>query len=1187
MSAFTYYHAPATFAFRDRDLTLQLLLPDEESSLVDLALVYTVEGTNAAGELRMLPEDGIVMGESYSAYAVTVPAELLKDGTALSYRFRQEGRTGATYRIPLQDAPVLPPFIVSELFSWGGGPVQCMELYNPGDTTVDLYDYELVLLNKEGEIAGRDPLADGAGINLLAPGALAVLNFINSGVRKELVARAEEKTPELSYLAAKYPETCADIAERGVQWMQVDLSYLDEKEEWHTREGCFSIYNWLGNREFRVLPRGGALEDAVYRMSVNPDKEHLHVRKFRSSLWTVELSDPTVAVCIAPTVMPTPGFADPHQFLPAPHAVTVPAILPLEPEGRIHLARGDCEIRFAVLGKEVAMPTVYIKLDGEYRAFAAELDHEGSYVVKLPVAQLSRLPGKLEYYIEVKGGLYTAVYGSAEAPCTEKVTDNAGPAILRVYPAEGQVLVREQKPEITLEYFDISGVNLRTSILCVDGKNVSAMADWQPNGVKYRPERALSFGEHTFEVSLRDALGNRTYRKIAFGISDGKQMECYRGEVHCHTLGSDGLGTPEEALTYARDEGKVDYFAVTDHSHYLTVEELREQRRVAERFNVNGKYATTHGFEMTWGYMTGFWGHVNVLNTDWIDPYHENTDLYTFYDMLVADPDAIGMFNHPCDAWGFFDDFEGRTPERDEKMCLAEIRGGGFDRGYTLMLSKGWHAAPVANEDNHAANWTTATTTTGYVLAPSLTRENVLDAFRSRRTYTTCDNTMKVRYRVNGEWMGSRLQAPKKLSVDVEITTENENGIGLLTIVTEDNIVVARIDAGPLREFNWRVELDPDFDYYYLRVNNGNLYTVTSPVFVEGRDLLNISNISYGVCAEDTDMPHVVEITVTNNSDKPMKDVALQYYVTPLGGFELRNLTPFASVQIGKLEAGESHTVSRRFPTVPGRRRVTAVVSGYRGKERYADTAYRLISPLRISKTMLKTASVTVEDTEIKNPYRYVELQNLMPHAVSLDKYMLKLWHASGVQPLPERSLALDGYTIPAGGTLTIWVKPEDAPLTVSDFNARYGTSLVEGQDLIVTTNRILTTNGGGHMLDLVFQKEVLARITFGKYCVIESDIAEETVLAYGDFTDMNMRQRKLALPEDLDAPRPGELLKEQIPPQKRGLRRRSEEKEAEKVAAERSIITRLTQAPLVPLQAAKLVASAVSAVHAIFNSKE
>ena len=1029
-------------------------------------------------------------------------------------------------------------------------------------------------------------MADGEGINLLEPHAVGVLNFISSGVRKELEARAEEEAPIRSYLAKQYPETCSDIAERDVKWMSVDLAEKNEKNEWHTKEGCFSIYHWLGARRYRVVPRGGELDQALFVFDVNTTKAELNVRKFHSSRWTVDPRNPATALCTVKWEKPTPGFVPADQFLPDLGDAVVPAILPLEPEGRVRLSEGDCKVQFAVAGK-VTQPTVFVKVEENFVPFAAKANNEGVFEAVIPTQIVSRIPGKFEYYIEVSGGLYTATCGSAEQPKAVKILDNAGPAILRTYPAEGQALIKEQTPTISLDYYDISGVNTKVSILCVDGKNVSTSACWGEDRVTYTPAEPMTYGEHTFEVSLRDALGNRTYRKITFSLCDGTQMNCYRGEVHCHTIESDGVGTPTDAILHARDVGQVDYFAVTDHSHYVTLEELRAQRQTAERFNENGKFVTTHGFEMTWNSGTGYWGHMNVLNADWITQYHENVDLYSFYEMLKKDPDAIGMFNHPDDVWGEFDEFGGWDPEIDKKMCLAEIRGGYFDRGYTLMLSKGWHASPVANEDNHGWSWTTATPSTGYVLAPSLTRENVLDAFRARRTYTTYDNTMKILYRVNGEWMGSRLQDPDKLLAEIQIHTDSENGIGCLSLVTEDNIVVARIDAGPIHDFTWQVELDPDFDYYYLRVNNGSLYSATAPVFVEGRDLLNISDLSYGICDQDPANPHVIEATVKNDSGKQMKDVTVNYYLTPLGGFELRNLIPFATVNIGKLEAGESHTVARRVPAIGLHRRVTVVVSGWQGKKRYADTTYRLITPVFINKLMPLTSPITVGETEVANPFPYVELYNPTPSDIALKKYVIRLRHATGVQPLPERTLALDPYTIPAGKTLTIWVRPADCELTVEDFNQHYGVSLEEGKDLVVTTNRILSgSKAGGRRIELLCNKEMITRIGFGKYCALESDVVEDAPLLYGDQKPMSWLQYKLPTPEDEEI-LPGTPVAAQIPVAKSGELCEADAIETEKAELRNSVVTKLTKAPLVPLQAARLIAGAYSTIKGLFSTKE
>ena len=91
MNLFRYYHSPATFAFRDRGLTVQMILPDEEKDLETVSLAFVVEGNSQSGTLRMLPVDGLVLEESYSVYAATVGADVLRDGERLTYRFLREG----------------------------------------------------------------------------------------------------------------------------------------------------------------------------------------------------------------------------------------------------------------------------------------------------------------------------------------------------------------------------------------------------------------------------------------------------------------------------------------------------------------------------------------------------------------------------------------------------------------------------------------------------------------------------------------------------------------------------------------------------------------------------------------------------------------------------------------------------------------------------------------------------------------------------------------------------------------------------------------------------------------------------------------------------------------------------------------------------------------------------------------
>ena len=155
-----------------------------------------------------------------------------------------------------------------------------------------------------------------------------------------------------------------------------------------------------------------------------------------------------------------------------------------------------------------------------------------------------------------------------------------------------------------------------------------------------------------------------------------------------------------------------------------------------------------------------------------------------------------------------------------KQMALAEIKGRAYDLQYALLLSRGWHVAPSFNEDNHAPNWTVASPYITGVLAPALTRENIMEAFRARRVYSSADPTMKVYYQINGKWMGERLDNPSELNVSVKITTENENGIGRIEIIGEDNILVAQKFVGAKQSYEWNVTLPVEFDYYYVRISN-------------------------------------------------------------------------------------------------------------------------------------------------------------------------------------------------------------------------------------------------------------------------------------------------------------------------------------------------------------------------------
>ena len=113
-----YFHAPATMLLRGKDVTLQLLLPDDVSDLPCIELSYTVSGKKEhGGRMRMLPTDGYRAEQSYTVFAVTIPSGDLQ-GDTLQYRFLKGDAESACYTVTLADPAVLPPLIITETSLW-------------------------------------------------------------------------------------------------------------------------------------------------------------------------------------------------------------------------------------------------------------------------------------------------------------------------------------------------------------------------------------------------------------------------------------------------------------------------------------------------------------------------------------------------------------------------------------------------------------------------------------------------------------------------------------------------------------------------------------------------------------------------------------------------------------------------------------------------------------------------------------------------------------------------------------------------------------------------------------------------------------------------------------------------------------------------------------------------------------
>ena len=1052
-------------------------------------LILRIEGGK---DYYLIPYDNYERrGVGYTVYRADIPASAIV-GDRIAYRIDIDGEKNdrvAPYICKIISAdslPKLPPLVITEIFGRPKGREHTVyvEFFNPTETPVDLYDYELWVYPaaKEavGEPKGRIPLAREAGNMLGAGESVAVWPLTLKNYHPDVNCLTAEdfiKSLNGAYFYSKDP-----IDEAKVRVLPLDLTEIDpEKGVRKHIAGICTLPNGHDTTTLLIVPRGGNASSALFTLVYSDCYAEWDTPVLRSSYWTFDPMEPAKAINISHAELATPGYPSHLETGMFDLTAPMPAILPLSPVKEAYHGDYCGIIEFAAIpadsDHEIGRSSVIVTLpDGEKEEYEALEEHDGVRRARIPEEVFEHM-NELEFEISVSDGARDFRLGNV-IPLRVPVYDNRGPRITKMVPTKGYAYDGTKPIVIKANYTDPAGIRIKDCYLRLDGKDVTNDATITATSLVYEPKKPLDFGEHVLTIRLKDGLGNRTTRTVEFSVSDMSELSAYFGEIHAHTGDSDGNGRGRDAIEFAYDNG-ADFFAVTEHSHYFTQKTYDEQKAAAKELNRPGRFAALYGWEMTWNNTCGYWGHMNVIGSEKVVSDIHGVNMPDLFKWLEGEPDAVGMFNHPGNAWGDFEDYGFWSEKADKQMALAEIKGRGYDLQYALLLSRGWHVAPSFNEDNHAPNWTVASPYITGVLAPALTRENIMEAFRSRRVYSSADPTMKIFYKINGEWMGSRLNNPSELNVSVKITTENENGIGRIEIIGEDNILVAQKYVGARQSYEWNIKLPVEFDYYYVRISNGMQYSVTAPIWIENRGEPKVLSMTRSASYDSHDST-AVTLKFENPTDKIMDEVRVDFYLTGIEGFSLSDAVPYAKVCLGKLKPGRSATVIRQLPDISKNRRISAVITAVSEKKTKKSTAYIIASPVSITEVLCKTAPIERDGISIENPFPYVALCNNSGNDIQLKDSKLALWTTTGKPPKDENIWSADSVRIPARSSVVIWYrKPENELLTVDDFNKRYATNFIEGENLFICDKAIVSRSTAGRRLDLMIAGEVVSRVTW------------------------------------------------------------------------------------------------------------
>lgn len=376
---------------------------------------------------------------------------------------------------------------------------------------------------------------------------------------------------------------------------------------------------------------------------------------------------------------------------------------------------------------------------------------------------------------------------------------------------------------------------------------------------------------------LRAVCGEAGLEGVSHPILFNDEDRCiFWGSLQNHTaVGGHAASVPEEAYRCARDEGALDFCAVTDHSSNASFR-WGEIRGIPDAFDDPGRFTAFAGYEWT----SGLYGHRHIVlkegkgtracselpTGDPLTVYA--SDLDALAEQVGRDPNAIivvhharRMLNPQVDRYAFGD------PEALQRQRLFEVFSwqgcsegakddlpinGLADRtleagsGFRDSLRMGYRMGVTADSDSHLGlpgiavgikrkmGMRYGMSGLTAVFAETLDRQGIFSALDARRCYGTTGARILIFFTLEGAAMGEEIDHAGE-SVRIETRIHGTAPIASLQIIADSGLVVYEERPSSL-DVERSFTVPRSSSSYYLRIEQSDGHMAwSSPVWVRSQ----------------------------------------------------------------------------------------------------------------------------------------------------------------------------------------------------------------------------------------------------------------------------------------------------------------------------------------------------------------
>ncbi|MFC6225628.1 T9SS type A sorting domain-containing protein [Hymenobacter artigasi] len=381
----------------------------------------------------------------------------------------------------------------------------------------------------------------------------------------------------------------------------------------------------------------------------------------------------------------------------------------------------------------------------------------------------------------------------------------------------------------------------------------------------------------------------------------------FRGNLHAHSSYSDGnqdgaAVTPLQDFQYAAASLHTDFLGISDHNHSQAGMSLPNYARGLTQADqaTTASFVALYGME--WGVISGG-GHAVVYGVNQLLGWEPGN-----YDVFVAKNDYQGLFREINRRPGAFATlahpnrtdytnlagtaFSPRAdsaivgtvlrsgPATSTNMSYSNPSRGSYTPYFQTLLAKGYHVGVSLDHDNHNTTFLRTTQARLVVLAPALTKADLLDALRQRHFYASDDWNAEVTFTLNNQPMGSIFadQVPASMSVCIsDADNEPVSSVRVLRGVPGSGlapVVVATAAAGATALSYVDPQAVNTTAYYYAVIAQADGDSiVTSPIWYTRRIITGTT-------------PATEQIALTVFPNPTAGPATLSYYLATAGAVQ-------------------------------------------------------------------------------------------------------------------------------------------------------------------------------------------------------------------------------------------------------------------------------------------------------------